>query len=228
MALVISEINISNLKNDIKFGDIKSLDNGGKVIPVYYKGNPLTIQTPQCYAPFGINVFKNDKVESHSMDLSFKDKEKRPSLMKFYKFYQELDKIIINACMANHQTWFKKKEQKKDVVEALYTSLIKFSKDKDTGEITDKYPPTFKLKVPCKNDKYLVSCYNENGEKYENLNTVDTKGAKIITIIRCNGIWIAGGKFGCSFKTIQMEIIPRITFINTCLITKSDDDMIEN
>ena len=32
------------------------------------------------------------------------------------------------------------------------------------------------------------------------------KGSTIKTILRCNGIWIAGGKYGCSWTIVQVMV----------------------
>ena len=70
----------------VSFGDIKKInDKGGKYISMYYDKSPFVIQTPQSYAPFGVNVFTdvNDNSTSHSLELSFKEKESRPKLIIF-------------------------------------------------------------------------------------------------------------------------------------------------
>jgi hypothetical protein len=229
MIPTVSEINFDSFDSDIKFGDVKTLENtGGKVVPIYYKNKPFMLQTPQCYAPFGISVFKNDRSETCSLDLSFKNKDNRPTLDLFYKIIEKLDSLIINACMTSKQQWMKKKLTNKEVVEALYTSPIRYSKDKDTGEITDKYPPTFKMKVPYKDGKYFVKCFDPLGNLFDDIKTVDTKGSKVTCIIQCNGIWIAGDKFGCSFKLVQFEIIPRFSFSGQCMIQSSEEDRISD
>ena len=43
--------------------------------------------------------------------------------------------------------WLKKKQQNRDVVEAIFTPMIKVSKDRDGLVNRIKWPPSMKLKV---------------------------------------------------------------------------------
>ena len=55
---------------------------------------------------------------------------------------------------------------------------------------------------------------------------MNTKGAKAVTLVRCNGIWFAGGKFGCSWKAIQVQISPKVGNVG-CAIKMCEDDRID-
>jgi hypothetical protein len=44
--------------------------------------------------------------------------------------------------------------------------------------------------------------------------------------VKCNGIWFAGGKFGCSWKAIQIQIAPKLNNVG-CAIRRYDDDLID-
>ena len=124
--------------NSIQYGDMKILDSGMKAIPILIDGNPIIIQTPECIAPYGINCYKNDTGDSYALDLSFRDMDNRPTLYMLYDKLEMLDHKNVNEALKNSQNWLKKKASK-DVIEALYTPIIKHAKDKDTGEITNKY-----------------------------------------------------------------------------------------
>ena len=43
------------------------------------------------------------------------------------------------------------------------------------------------------------------------LSTIETKGAKITAIIQCLGLWAIAGKFGCTWKVLQMRVVPVAT-----------------
>lgn len=198
----------------ISYNDVRSLDNGGKVVFVSYNKAPLVLQTPEMSAPFGLSKWAEDnRDDKYTLDLSFRGMESRPSLAAFYDVLDTLDKKLVADGFANQQTWFKgKKYNSVEVLEALYTPLVKLPKDKNTGEVTNKYPATFKIKVPFKDGKFTCEVFDNNRQLVD-LNTIPTKGARVAAIIQFMGLWFAGGKFGSSWKVIQMKVSPnaRIT-----------------
>jgi hypothetical protein len=183
----------------ITLGVPKSLDNGGKMIPLFHKGRPLIMQTPIMDVPFGLSKFPGDKGDKVTLSISFKNQP------DFQNLFKDVDGKCIDEGFKNGFAWFKKKFQSKDVVEALYTPVVRFSKDKETGEINDKYPPTLNLSIPMKDGEYKVEVYDANRKQID-LDTVNLKGSSVVAIIQCNGIWVAGGKFGCKFRVLQVQV----------------------
>jgi hypothetical protein len=217
--------------NKLSFGEIKKLDNNGKYIPMYYDKNPFVIQTPQCYAPYGMNIYKDEKTgnESYSLELSFKDKDSREPLQKFFSILEEIDKKVIEATMENSQAWIRKPANK-DVIEALYTPTIKYPKDKETGEIITKYPPTYRLKLN-KDAKGNFRCvaYDQETKEETLMETVipKMKGSKVTAIANCSGIWVAGSKFGISLKASQLMVAVN-SGINRFAFQEIPEDNIES
>lgn len=210
----------------VNYSDVKMLDNGGKVIYVSYNNAPLTIQTPEMPAPFGMQKWTNDNRDKYTLDLSFKDLDKRPALQTFYKVLESLDSKLVEDGFKNQQTWFKgRKYPTKEVVEALYTPLIKFAKDKDTGEVTDKYPPTFKMNVPWKEGKFLCEVYDDKRNPAD-LSVMETKGSKVRAIIQFTGLWMAGGKFGSTWRIMQMVVVPSQTLRGFAFKPDDDDEKV--
>ena len=195
----------------VSFGDIKKInDKGGKYISMYYDKSPFVIQTPQSYAPFGVNVFTdvNDNSTSHSLELSFKEKESRETLQLWYSILEQIDQKVLETVLENSQAWIRKPKNK-DVVDALFTRSIRIPTDRETGEVIDKWPATYRLKMP-KDNKGQFRCvaYDENTKDEVPLEGMipKMKGAKVTAIATCGGIWVAGGKFGCSWKAQQLMI----------------------
>ena len=195
----------------ISYSAPRILDNGGKVIYVSYAGKKLLMQTPEMSAPFGVGKWNNDgkSNDKYSLDLSFKGKESRDVLNKFFNGLRALDKKLVQDGLENAQSWFKKTYKSVDVVEALYTPIIKFPKDKN-GEITDKYPPTFKMSLPHDGNAFMCDVYDA-AKNLVDLANLETKGSRVSAIVQCVGIWIAGTKFGCSWKVVQMKVTPPAT-----------------
>lgn len=196
--------------NNVTFSDVRTLDNGGKVVYLSYNRAPLILQTPQLHAPFGMSKWDNDGKENtckYTLDLSFKGLDRSPGIQNFYNVLESLDKKLVEDGFNNQATWFKGKKVSKEVVEALYTPLIKHAKDKMTGEVTDRYPPTFKVTVPFKEGKFVCEVYDDKRNLVD-LNSIETKGSKVTAIIQCMGLWFAGGKFGSTWRVVQMKCAP--------------------
>lgn len=194
--------------NLVRYGEVKKLENGGKMVYVYYNGQPLVLQPCECIAPFGLNVYAEEgRAESYSIDLSFRDMEKRTELKALYDCFQNIDNKNIDEGTTQCMAWIRKKATR-DVTEMFYSPIIKRAKDKETGEFTDKYAATFKIKIPCVNGRFTCDVYNTQREKVD-IRELNMKGALITPIIQCTGIWLAGGKFGMTWKLVQMLVKPR-------------------
>jgi hypothetical protein len=188
-----------------------------------FNKSPIVLQTPEMVAPYGVSNWNDNK---HTLDLSFKGKETRENLNTFFEKMVALDKKLVQDGLQNSMTWLKKTYKTVDAVEALYTPMVKYAKDKNTGEITDKYPPTFKLKIPFSNNAFQCQVYDTKRQPIDIKQLIDTnafKGAKVTAIIQCLGIWVAGGKFGCSWKVLQMRVSPPQTIKGYAFKELEDD-----
>uniref|UniRef100_A0A6C0BSK1 Uncharacterized protein n=1 Tax=viral metagenome TaxID=1070528 RepID=A0A6C0BSK1_9ZZZZ len=211
----------------ILYDEPRKLENGGKMIYVSFKKSPIRIQTPLCYCPFGINVYKNEdsNTETHTIELSFNGMNDKPNIMEFFTLMRNLDESNVSKGYEYQQNWFRKKYPSKEVIEALYTTMIKYPKDKN-GEISTEWPPRLKCKLPYVDGKYKFEMYNKSNELIDP-NEIQTKGSRMVVIMKCNGIWIAGGKFGMSWKAEQIQVIPP-NKISGFSIRYIEEDMINN
>jgi Family of unknown function (DUF5871) len=218
--------------SSVSYSAPRTLDNGGRAIYMSLNRSPIVLQTPEMIAPYGVSNWNDDGKgpDKYSLDLSFKGKEGRPNLNTFFEKMAALDKKLVQDGVDNSMTWLKKKYNSVDVVEALYTPMVKYAKDKTTGEITDKYPPTFKLKIPFVNSAFQCEVYDNKRKTVDLKQLIDTgafKGAKVTAIIQCLGIWVAGGKYGCSWKVLQMRVSPPQT-IKGYAFKELEDDKVDD
>ena len=201
----------------VKYGAVKLLPSGGKSIYISHDNSAFIVQTPEMRSPFGLS--KWDKTEkgsdgteknSYKYDLllGFDGRDSRENLNTFYEKLEELDNKLVEDGMENSMNWLGKKMTSKEVTQELYTPMIRHSRDKNTGEITDKYAPTFKLTVPFKDGKFQCEVYGPNNKEID-LSTINVQGARVVAIIQCVGIWVVGKKYGCSWKVLQMKVTPR-------------------
>lgn len=215
--------------NNVSFSDVRMLDNGGKVVYVSYNKAPLILQTPQMSAPFGMSKWDNEgKINTkYTIDLSFKAMEKNPNMQAFFNALEAMDAKLVEDGFKNQVSWFKgKKYGSKEIVEALYTPLIRHAKDKMTGEITDKYPPTFKLTVPFKDGRFTCEAFDDARDSID-LSAVELKGSKVTAIIQCMGLWFAGGKFGSTWRIVQMKVVPNAVIRGYAFKEIADDNVVE-
>lgn len=211
--LIPNQIDLSK----IKYGAVKTNPIGGKSIYVSHNNSTMLIQTPEMRSPFGLSKWDKkekgaDGVEKDSFKydllLGFDGMESREMLNTFYKKMSELDTKLIADGMENSMNWLGKKMTSTEVVEELYTPLVRQSRDKNTGEINNKYPANFKVSVPYRDGKFQCTAYGPDKKEID-LSTVNLQGARITAIMQCVGIWVVGKKFGCSWKVVQMMINPK-------------------
>jgi hypothetical protein len=215
----------------ITFGPIQSNERiaGARTVPIFYNGRPLRFQTPEMYAPFGLNRFAvNDTPgvtkEKYSIEMSFKnlnqppgsDKDKEKVVKReqqFFALLSDIDMHVRKSALENSTAWLKQKypnnEQGMIILDALYTPVLRFHKDKLTGEKTGQYPPTFRLNLPTYNNSNQLNClcYNREGERIDIFNT-ETKRGRIAGIVSATSIWITGNKFGVNWKAEQLMVQP--------------------
>lgn len=195
---------------------------------MYYNKSPFVIQTPQCHAPYGMNVYRDEKTgnESFSLELSFKDRDSRPTLQRFFEILNEIDNRVLEETMKNSQAWIRKPPNR-DVIEALFTPTVKYPKDKETGEIIDKYPPTYRVKLK-KNQSgaFRCECYDHATKEDLSIEAImpKMKGSKITSIANCSGVWLAGGKFGISWNASQLLIAVNAGIKKFAFRDLEDDD----
>lgn len=203
--------------NEIKFGAVKTNPSGGKSIYVSHKGNPIIMQIPEMRCPFGLS--KWDKTEKgidgtekdsfkYDLLLGFDGMDGRDSLKSFFSKIDGFDKKLMEQGMENSMNWLGKKISKIEVIEELYTPMVRHSRDKQTGEITDKYPPTFKVTVPYRDGKFQCEVYGADNKEVD-LSTINLQGSRATCIMQCTGVWVVGKKFGCSWKLLQAKVSPR-------------------
>jgi len=213
--------------NTISVGKVKTLGNGvTKMAYLTKDSDNFILQLPEMSVPFGMSQWDNDNgTTKYWLDLSFRDIDTRVPLQVFKKLIEDIDEKVIQHAYENSNEFFKKKYTNIEVVRALFTHSIKYPKDKETGEIITKWPPTFKITLPQRDGEFSFEAYDKKKNSV-NLKEVSTKGSKMTTLIQCGGIWIAGGKFGITWRAVQLLVIP-YTKINGFSIVNNPEDKIK-
>ena len=112
-----------------------------------------------------------------------------------------------------------------EVATALLNPLLK-SRDKETGELDGRYPPTFRMKLPVINGNATCKIFDFSKNELDSSTFEDLfkKGSTIKAILRCNGIWIAGGKYGCSWAIVQVMVDAVKNVDNYSFLDDNDED----
>lgn len=200
----------------LKYSDVKTLSNGSKTVYINYGGDKLTIQTPFMSLPYGVGDWNNADAEKkkddlagkkYDLHLSFRDFEDNPKLKVLLEKMKEIETKLKEDAFQNRLTWFNDDfDDSKSLVDRLFTPILKYDKDKKTGKIVGKYPPTLKVKLPYDNkvDDFAFECTDMNGDDVDFKGVMTKlKGAKARLIIQLSGIWMAGGKYGVTWKVVK-------------------------
>ena len=226
--------------NKIKYSELKVMKSGAKSVYVNYSGSKINIQTPVMNIPYGVNdnqkfikddPKRKDEPPKYDLTVSFKGIDENPKIKVFHDKMKELEEKIIDDAFANRLAWFKNNYGgNKDTVSNMFSNIIKHDKDKETGEVVNKYPPTFKAKIPYNplESKFEFDSYDMDNKEIDFTEYVSNlKGGRAQFIIQLNGIWFSAGMFGCSWKIVsgkfQQSNASKPTFI-----PDSDDDVEED
>ena len=117
-----------------------------------------------------------------------------------------------------------------EVVDALWTPMVRYGKDPNTGEPDRTKNPTLNIKIPVWDGEWKVDLYNPDSEqlfpndKGVTVQELITKPTDVATVIQCGGIWFANGKFGVTWKLVQAVVKPKQSLRGECLISLSAED----
>jgi hypothetical protein len=78
---------------------------------------------------------------------------------------------------------------------------------KDSSGARKPYPPTMKIQLRKRDGKFDVDIYDAalNSMKGTPIEDILVKRAQLTVLMKCTGVWFAGGKFGLSWKAEQIR-----------------------
>jgi len=225
----------------IKYSEMKVMKSGAKSVYLNYQGSKINIQTPVLSIPYGVNdntqfikddPKRKDEARKYDITASFKGNDENPKVQAFQDKLIELEQKICEDASKNSVAWFKKNfEGNKGAIENMFSPIVRRDKDKETGMYADKYPPTFKAKIPYNSDedKFDFDCYDMDNNEVDFKDYVaNLKGGKAQFIIQLNGLWFSAGMFGCSWKIVSAKFqkinTSKITFVKDSDEENVDDD----
>ena len=222
--------------NDIMYTTPKATPQGAKSVNILNKKTKtgLTLSTPLMLT-WGAAEFVDQNTGQgdgkFTLSLQFPGKEyENDDTIAFLKNIKALEDKIKADALIYSKEWFGKVHKSAEVVDALWTPMLKYSKDKATGDYDYSKPPTLRIKLPQWENVFKCEIYSEDGDKlFPNPGASPLeylkKGSNIMTIIQFAGIWFVNGKFSASWKLIQAVVQkPKATLQGQCFIKLKSQD----
>jgi len=220
---------------NIRFSAPKANSSGGKSVGILNKltNTGIRISTP-LMTTWGASDYEGNQKFEMSLQFPNKDYPSEDAETFLQNMIAFENKIKADA-LANSKDWFGKVHKNAEVVDALYSPMLKYPKDKSTGEPDLTRAPTLKVKLPIWEGVWKCEVYDEDGVKlFPNpsnpcVTPLDllTKGLKVATLIQCGGLWFANGKFGITWKLIQVVVPkPKESLSGRCFIKLKATDKV--
>ena len=213
----------------VSFSAPKNLsDKGGKILYLNYDNAPLSIKTPELTLEWDAMFYEGATPDCGKYSVSVKfDNLDDKSQSDMHSVLNELDNVLLKSCYENRAVWLKKAGITEEGIKLLYTPLIKRSVDKETGEVNGKWPDEFRFKMVKREGVYQFKMFDENNALIDlsdmDVTEIMKRGSKVKAVLRCNGVWISGGKFGCTWKAQQLKVeAPKK--MKECAFESDDDD----
>lgn len=225
-----------NPSTDISYAKPKINSAGGKNVSVMnarlrkatYLSTPLMLT-------WGMSEFRDDKTGKVSYELSlqfpnsdYPDAEGESFLEKLKTFE---DKIKADAITYSKE-WFNKPKMTAEVVDALWTPMLKYPKNKETQDFDYTKSPVLRVKIPYWEGEWKIELYDmEEKQIWPSKNQAVSspvelvpKLTRVACVIQCGGIWFANGKFGVTWKLFQAVVKPPQSLKGMCHIKLTSSD----
>jgi len=234
--MVISGASFNPL-TDMKYSKPKVNSVGGRSVGIINAktSTVLNLSSPLMLT-WGVQEFTDDKTGKVSYDLALQfpnDGFETPATKKFIANMATFEKKIKEDAILNSKEWFSKPKMTSDAVDALWTPILKYPKNKDTLEADMTRAPTLKVKLPFWDGQWkelelydveMMPVFPDASNPALSPKDLIAKGSHIAVSIQCGGIWFANGKFGVTWKLFQAIVKPKMTLKGKCHIKLDEDE----
>ncbi len=218
--------------SDIKYSKPKVDARGGKSIGILNASvNSATYISTPLMLTWGVSDYEGN--ERYEMSLQFPNTEyATQDTTDFMNNMIDFETKIKTDAMTNAKEWFGKAKMSTDAIDALWTPMLKYPKDKNTLEPDLTRAPILKVKIPFWEGEWKTELYDvEQRAIFPDpdggiLTPKDliAKGSHVALVIQCGGLWFANGKFGITWRLFQGVVKPKATMRGVCQIQLSSDD----
>jgi len=226
-----------NPASDMKYTKPKVNSVGGRSVGIVNSktSSVLNLSSPLMLT-WGVQSFTDDKSGKVSYDLALQfpnEGFETPATKKFLDNMTAFEKKIKEDAITNSKEWFSKPKMTSDAVDALWTPILKYPKNKDTLEADTSRAPTIKVKLPFWDgawkdlelyDTDMQPVFPDPMNPALSPQDLIAKGSHIAVSIQCGGIWFANGKFGVTWKLFQAIVKPKMSLKGKCHIKLDEED----
>ena len=222
--------------SSVSYGAPRTNARGGKSIKVLDGNkNTLILSTPLILT-WGVNKMVDEDTGrvSYNMSLQFpSDNYSNEATSEFFEKMKDFESKILDDAVKNSKEWFGKSKMSREVAEALFTPLLKYPKDKMSGEPDYSRAPTLRVKIPYWEGKFNTELYDTEqnaiftpdmdmtGKSFE---TFVPKASHVVAAIQCGGLWFAAGKFGVTWQLTQAIVRRPVRLQGGCFLSLSSHD----
>ena len=226
-----------NSATDMKYTKPKVNSVGGRSVGIVNAktSTVLNLSTPLMLT-WGVQDFTDEKSGKVSYDLALQfpnEGFETPATKKFLANIAAFEKKIKEDAITNSKEWFSKPKMTADAVDALWTPILKYPKNKDTLEADMTRAPTLKVKLPFWDGQWkelelydvdMQPIFPDASNPALSPKDLIAKGSHIAVSIQCGGIWFANGKFGVTWKLFQAIVKPKMSLKGKCHIRLDDEE----
>jgi len=226
-----------NSATDMKYTKPKVNSVGGRSVGIVNAktSTVLNLSTPLMLT-WGVQDFTDEKSGKVTYDLALQfpnEGFETPATKKFLANITAFEKKIKEDAIANSKEWFSKPKMTADAVDALWTPILKYPKNKDTLEADMTRAPTLKVKLPFWDGQWkelelydvdMQPIFPDASNPALSPKDLIAKGSHIAVSIQCGGIWFANGKFGVTWKLFQAIVKPKMSLKGKCHIKLDDEE----
>ena len=233
-----------NPARDISFAKPRLNKSGGKAVSVTPKGSNrwLNISTPLMLT-WGVNEYVDDQSGRRSYDMSLqfpKQGYETEATSRFLENIKAFEEHLKSSAVQYSKEWMGKSKMSREVIDALFHPMLRYPRDKETGEPDMTRPPTLRVKLNFWEERFDCEIYDvqqdESGQQKRLFPDAEggmdgpgpmdliSKGSNVACILVCGGLWFANGKFGCTWKLVQAIVKPKVTMRGRCMLQLSAAD----
>jgi len=212
--------------SDIKYSKPKVDARGGKSVGILNtSSNGATYISTPLMLTWGVSDYEGN--ERYEMALQFPSEEYATNdTTNFMTNMMDFENKIKTDAGKNAKEWFGKAKMSEDAIDALWTPMLKYRKNKDTLEPDTTSAPTLRVKIPFWDGEWKTELYNVDQQPIYpdpeggSMTPKDliVKGTHVAVVLQCGGLWFANGKFGVTWRLFQGVVKPKATMRGKCHI----------